>query len=365
MLDSFFSSIGYANFILVLGVLIFVHELGHYLAARWCGIRVETFSIGFGPELFGRTDRYGTRWKISAIPLGGYVKMFGAMLPVAQADDPKDNNDNHEAFHTRPLWSRAIVIAAGPAANFFYAIIILWIGFVMSGRLEPADFTQAGIGTVVEGSPAEQAGLETGDRIIAIDGQAIDTFEALRQTVSTSGGRTLAFTVIRDGQDLRFQVTPEAVHHAADHSHWRLGVHAPRPIANKLQPLEAASAATRETISITWATLRAIGEIITGARSHEELGGPVRIAQLSNDFARSGFMALLFFTVVLSINLGLLNLLPIPVLDGGYLVFCLYEAVRGKPPGEQVQAWAMRFGLAIVGTLIVVVTFNDIVNLFF
>ncbi len=364
MLDQLLANISYANFILVLAVLIFVHELGHYLAARWCGVRVEVFSVGFGPELFGYTDQHGTRWKFSIIPLGGYVKMFGEMLPGLNPDQPPLTKAQESfAFHTRPLIARSIVVAAGPIANFLYAFVALWISFIWVGKVQLPDFMDKGVGYVLENSPADIAGIQVGDKIFAVDNITINSFNDMRNKVLASNGNPITFSINRQGQTLQLTATPEAVQ-TDNASIYRLGISAPAAIVVQTGIVGGAVSAVTETFNIAWETLKALGELMIGARSSDELGGPIKIAQLSNDIGQSGFWALLSFTIVLSINLGLLNLLPIPVLDGGYLLFCAYEAIAGKPLNIKVQNFAMRIGIALVATLIIFVTINDILSFF-
>ncbi|MEM7070275.1 MAG: RIP metalloprotease RseP [Pseudomonadota bacterium] len=364
MLDEIFAHIGYGNFILVLAILIFVHELGHYLAARSCGIRVEVFSIGFGPEIFGYNDRHGTRWKLSLIPLGGYVKMFGEMLPGLNPDQKSLTLAQEKfAFHTQPLWARAIVVSAGPLANFIYAFAVLWMVFFLIGKSETPDFKTHGIGFVSEQSPAEASGLQKDDKILAINDVPIHHFDDLRNQVIASQGKPLTLNVMRETQIFDVKIIPEQIQNDQGPS-YRLGIGAQAPILQQKGLIESALLAAGETWNMIWLTLKAIGELISGQRDQSELGGPIKIAQISSDVAQTGLLALIVFTVILSVNLGLLNLLPVPILDGGYLLFCLYEAVTGAPPSAKVQNWAMRFGVAFIGTLIIFVTINDILSLF-
>ncbi len=353
-------------FLVVLTALVFVHELGHYAIARRNGVRVEVFSIGFGPELFGLTDKAGTRWKFSAIPLGGYVKMFGEASLEPHPDVVMTDEQKSVSFSHKTLGQRAAIVFAGPAANFVFAIIILAGLFMAVGRPMPQEFVEAGIGGVVEGSAADQAGLVAGDRITAVDGKPIGDFFDLKAVVEGSGGRALAFEIDRDGTVFTATVTPRIDTTTTDTGTvqaYRLGVYAPGPEYVRLGPLSAVWEAAVETGRLTMGTLAAVGEIIVGDRGTDELGGPLRIAKLSGDFAESGVITLFSFMALLSINLGLINLFPIPILDGGHLLFYAIEAVRGKPLGERAQEYGLRIGLALILSLMVFVTINDFVHL--
>ena len=348
-------------FLLVLTVVVFVHEFGHYWVARRNGVRVEVFSIGFGPELFGRNDRHGTRWKFSAIPLGGYVKMVGdadaasATVDLAHAADP-------ESFPSKNVWQRMAIVAAGPVANFLFAIVALAILFAAVGR----PFTPPEVGAVQPDSPAAVAGLLPGDRIGAVDGQAIESFEQLQVVVFASEGRPLQLTVDRSGDVLELIVTPtvqgDVDRFGTRREVWRIGVSRPGVEYRRSGPVLAMVEAVTETGRMIAGTLYALGEMVVGKRGTEELGGPLRIAQMSGQIAQDGFVPALWFTAVLSINLGLINLFPIPMLDGGHLVMYAIEAARGRPLNERSQAIAFRFGLAMVLSLMVFATWNDVVQ---
>jgi len=353
-------------FLVVLTALVFVHELGHYAIARRNGVRVEVFSVGFGPELFGFTDKVGTRWKFSAIPLGGYVKMFGEASLESHQDVVMTPDQKAVSFSHKRLGQRAAIVFAGPAANFIFAIIVLAGLFMVAGRPMPQEFVEAGIGGVVEGSAADQAGLVAGDRIRAVDGAPIGDFFDLKTAVEASEGRPLAFEIQRDDTVFTATVTPRIVTSTTDAVEikaYRLGVYAPGPTYVRLGPLSAVWQAVVETWRLTLGTLAAVGEIIVGDRGADELGGPLRIAKLSGDFAESGVVTLFGFMALLSINLGLINLFPIPILDGGHLLFYAIEAVRGRPLGERAQEYGLRIGLALILSLMVFVTINDFVHL--
>jgi regulator of sigma E protease len=353
-------------FLIVLTILVFVHELGHYLVARRNGVRVDVFSIGFGPELFGFYDRAGTRWKFSAIPLGGYVKMFGdadaASTPVGSSYEMTEE-EKAVSFPHKRLGQRAAVVAAGPVANFLFAIVALALLFVFQGQ----PFTPAEVGVVQPGSAAEAAGIQPGDRILSVDGSEIGRFEDVQQIVRFNTGEPLAMVVERDGEEVALTATP-AVTEVTDrlgntHSIGMLGIGRSGVEYRRLDPFSAVWAAGAETVDLTLGTLGAVGQMLAGARGTEELGGPLRIAQMSGEVAQSGAVALIWFMAILSINLGLINLFPIPMLDGGHLMFYAVEALRGKPLGERAQEYGFRIGLALVLTLMVFATWNDLVHL--
>jgi regulator of sigma E protease len=369
-MDQLVGDIGYLNFVWVLCLLVFVHELGHYAVARWCGVRVETFSVGFGKELCGWTDSHGTRWKLSMLPLGGYVKMFGEhSMPSDLVGGPVEMTAAEKAvsFSHKSLGRRAAVVAAGPFANFLFAIVVLAGVFMTVGQPTPGDFMTGGIGGVVEDSAAGEAGFQAGDRILSIDGVAIDGFDDLQRAVIGSDGRELRFEIERDGAISFLAAAPrEVTVTAADGSDavtYRLGVHGPAPTYVTSGIAEAVVKASTEIWRMITLTLESVGEMITGDRGTEELGGPVRIVQLSNDFAQMGALALLHFAVLLSVNLGLINLFPVPMLDGGHLLFYAIEAVRGKALGERAQEYGLRIGLALIVGLMVFVTVNDFIHL--
>jgi regulator of sigma E protease len=353
-------------FLVVLTVLVFVHELGHYWVARRNGVRIETFSIGFGPELFGRTDRSGTRWKISAIPLGGYVKMFGdadaASTPSGAVRHMTPEEREVSFFHKR-LGQRAAIVAAGPIANFLFAIIGLTLLFSLYGQ----PFTPADIGSIQPDSAAAQAGMQPGDVIVEVDGQPIERFEEVQQIVRFNQGTPLALVIQRDGQRLPITVTPQVTtvtdRMGNSHTIGLLGIGRAGMEYRRHDPLTALWQAGRETVNLTAGTLGAVGQMIAGSRGTEELGGPLRIAQMSGEVAQSGVIALIWFMAILSVNLGLINLFPIPMLDGGHLLFYAVEAIRGKPLGDRAQEYGFRIGLALVLTLMVFATWNDLVHL--
>jgi regulator of sigma E protease len=354
-------------FLFILTVLVFVHEFGHYFIARRNGVRVDVFSIGFGPELFGWHDRAGTRWKFSAIPLGGYVKMFGdndasSGLPVAGLARMTPA-EREVSFHYKRLGQRAAIVAAGPAANFVFAIVVLAVLFMTFGQ----PFTPAQVGQVQPGSAAERGGIKPGDLIVKINGGSVRSFEDVQQEVRLNPGVPMTIVVKRDGRELSVDVTPTKTE-LTDRfgNHYRIGL---LGIARngvdyvKRDPANALLQAGAETWTLSADTLKAMWQIVIGTRGTDELGGPLRIAQMSGDVAQGGIVAVVWFMAVLSINLGLINLFPVPVLDGGHLLFYAAEALRGKPLGQRAQEYGFRIGLALVLTLMVFATWNDLVHL--
>ena len=361
--------IGYVvPFLVVLTVLVFVHELGHYLVARWNKVRIETFSIGFGPELFGWTDRVGTRWKVSAVPLGGYVKMFGDADPASMAAPDEQlaamtDAEKAVSFHHKRLMQRVAVVVAGPAANFVFTLVALAALFATIGQ----PFTPPQIGKVQAGSAAAVGGLLPGDTIVGIDGVAIHRFEDIQQAVRLDTGEPLAITVQRSGKDLTLSITPRVTtvtdRFGYDHRFPLLGIERQGVNYVRRNPVDAVWRAGQETGNLITGTLTAVWQMIIGARPADEIGGPLRIAQMSGEVAQGGAVALLWFMAVLSVNLGLINLFPIPVLDGGHLLFYAAEALRGRPLGPRAQEYGFRLGLALVLTLMVFATWNDLVHI--
>lgn len=353
-------------FLVVLTVLVFVHELGHYLVARRNGVRIEVFSIGFGPELFGWNDRAGTRWKLSAIPLGGYVKMFGDADPTslpAGALEKMSEADKVHSFHYKRLGQRVAVVAAGPIANFVFAVVLLTGLFATAGQ----PFTPAEVGQVQPGSAAEQSGIKPGDAILAIDGTRVERFEDVQRAVRLNPGTPMKLTLGRGGQEINVEVTPHITEltdrFGNRHQLGMLGIAHSGIEYVRRDPASAVWRAADETLNLTTGTLKTVWQMIIGLRSTDELGGPLRIAQMSGEVAQGGIVALLWFMAVLSVNLGLINLFPIPVLDGGHLLFYAAEAIRGKPLGQRAQEYGFRLGLALVLTLMVFATWNDLVHL--
>ncbi len=364
----FIGGLGYiVPFLIVLTVLVFVHELGHYLVARWNGVRIDVFSIGFGPEIFGWTDRVGTRWKFSAVPLGGYVKMFGDVDPASQPSPEKLEQmtaaEKAVSFHHKRLMQRAAVVVAGPAANFVFAVVALSLLFATFG--EP--FTPPEIGQIQPGSAAEAGGLRPGDTITAIDGHAIDRFEEVQRDVRLNTGTPMNIEVRRGDGTISLSITPRITtltdRFGNQHAFGLLGIERNGVNYLRRNPAAAVWQATVETENLTTGTLTAVWQMVIGARPADEIGGPLRIAQMSGEVAQGGVVAVIWFMAVLSVNLGLINLFPVPILDGGHLLFYVAEAVRGRPLGQRAQEYGFRLGLALVLTLMVFATWNDLVHL--
>jgi len=358
-------------FLFVLTIVVFFHELGHFLVARRCGVKVLTFSIGFGPEILGFFDRYGTRWKISAVPLGGYVKFFGdenaASVPDQETVAQMTEAEKAVSFVHQRVSPRAAVVAAGPIANFILAIAIFAGIFMLYGK----QTTSARVDTVQTASAAEAAGFKPGDLVTAIDGEKIDSFADMQRIVSVSAGETLTIEVDRGGAHVVLKATPQLKELKDNFGNvHRLGVlgisrsMAPGDIkTQKLSPPQALLAGMQETWFVVDRTLSYIGGVVVGREAADELGGPIRIAQVSGQVASAGFVALIHLTAVLSVSIGLLNLFPIPLLDGGHLLFYAIEAIRGRPLSERAQEVGFRIGLAIVVLLMIFATFNDILHL--
>ena len=431
-------------FLIVLSILVFVHEWGHYIVARMCGVKVDVFSIGFGKELFGRTDKSGTRWKFSLIPLGGYVQMFGDTDPssanskaeILDEDNarPMTDEERKGAFFAKPVWQRAAIVFAGPAINFIFAIILLFGLYSFVGKPVNPPIAAA----VIVGGAGDIAGIQPDDRVLTIDGKKIESFVDIQRQVAISLDRPLDLTIQRDGQELDITVTPErnSFEDRFGFSQTRgmigiMGVEkgidagsiktlndrdvtslSDTQLQNRLSalvgqvstiglpkgedeiqsvsvrikktvsdnnelilsdnpqkeivaysPVQAFTGAIKETWFIVTGTIEALGQIVTGARSPTELGGIVRIGAIAGDAAQAGIVALISFTALLSINLGLINLFPIPLLDGGHLVFYAYEAIFKKPMSEKVMDYALKCGMVFLIGLMAFANLNDIVQI--
>jgi regulator of sigma E protease len=353
-------------FLVILTVLVFVHEMGHYLVARRNGVKVEVFSIGFGRELFGWTDRTGTRWKVCAILLGGYVKMFGDGDPasVNKSKSIKFERDELEvSFHHKRLSQRAAIVLAGPVANFLFAIVLLaGLYSIVGQRYAPPIIDRIEIG-----SAAESSGLAVGDEILQVNDQKIVKFNEIQLIVRPNAGKNLEFLIKRENKILPISVMPRAIESkdisGATVIHGLLGVGSTQVTFIRHNPIKSISLATKETWSIISQTITHVGEMIQGHRTTAELGGPLRIAKLSGTVAEAGLASLIWFMAVLSINLGLINLFPVPVLDGGHLFFYFIEFIRGKPLEPKAQEIASVTGLVLVVALMVFATWNDLVQM--
>lgn len=354
------------SFLLVIGPLIFIHELGHYFAGRWFGVKAETFSIGFGREIAGWTDRRGTRWKVGLLPLGGYVKFAGDMSPASQPSSEwlsMPAEKRAETFQGKPLWQRFIIVAAGPFTNFLFAIIVYMGVFAHYG--EPS--TRPVVADVQAGSPAEAAGIRAGDLITAVNGNHIGSFEELQSYVMIRPGTPMEVEVERNGAAVELQAVSAAAvvsdQFGNEAKVGRLGVAGGEQRAFKPIPFyELPVAAVRATADTVHSMIVTLGQVVSGKRSVQEMGGPLKIAEYSGQQASLGWFNLIMFMTLISINLGFINLLPIPLLDGGHLLFYAIEAVRRKPVSQQAQEWAYRAGLTALLALMVFVTFNDLAS---
>ncbi|MBT7280056.1 MAG: RIP metalloprotease RseP [Rhodobiaceae bacterium] len=374
IISNLYSALGLSYivpFLFVLTIVVFFHELGHFYAARRCGVRVEVFSVGFGRAIASWYDKHGTQWKIGWLPLGGYVKFFGdeneASASNPEAMEKLDEDVRGDTLFYKPLWQRAIVVAAGPVANFILAIIIFASLYSILGQR----VTDPVVGLVVEESAAERGGLQIGDLILAIDGSDISTFSQVRRTVTVNANVMLEFAIDRGGEILKLDITPERVletdRFGNEYNLGRLGIAVNATEESirhvRYNPITAIWMGVEESYFIIEQTFIVLGRIIMGRESAESLGGPIRIAQLSGQTATLGLVALINLTAVLSVSIGLINLFPIPMLDGGHLVFYAYEGLFGKPMSAKAQDIGMRIGLSMVLMLFVFVTWNDLSRL--
>ena len=356
-------------FVFILMVVVFIHEFGHYWVARRAGVRIEVFSIGFGPEIWGWNGRTGTRWRISLLPLGGYVKMFGESMPAELtgkaaegAEKPVEMTADEKAvaFVHKSLPRRAAIVAAGPAANFILAWIVLATLFMVVGR----PFTPPEVGTITPDSAAAVAGLQPGDVFVRVGDENVSRFEDVQRIVRLSPDRALPIIVRRDNVETTITATPRRSVVTDNFGNKQevglLGVSRAGRSFERLSPVAALGAAGEETYQVTAGTLQAVGQIVTGSRPADELGGPIRIAQMSGQAAQSGIADVFWFLAVLSINLGLINLFPVPLLDGGHLLFYGIEALRGRPLSERTVEYGFRVGLGLVLTLFIFVTYQDL-----
>lgn len=364
--------IGYiVPFLFVLTIVVFFHELGHFLVARWAGVKVLTFSLGFGPELAGFNDRHGTRWKISAVPLGGYVKFFGddseASTPSSEALAKMTAEEREGSFHHKKVGPRAAIVAAGPIANFLLAIVIFAGMSLYFGK--PSSIPR--VDGLQPDGVAASAGFKVGDVVISIDGRGVESFADMQRIVATSAGSALVFRVKRDGAEATLTATPalKVVKDLFGNSH-KIGVlgieYKGGPNDAKSSPvglLEALKLGIDQVWFIVAGTFRFFAALFVGAGSAEDVGGPLRIAQLSGQAASLGFQFVLQLCAALSVSIGLLNLFPVPLLDGGHLLFYVVEAVRGRPLSERAQEMGFRIGLGLVLMLMVFATYNDILHL--
>ncbi|MEX0590374.1 MAG: RIP metalloprotease RseP [Xanthobacteraceae bacterium] len=358
-------------FLFVLTVVVFFHELGHFWVARRCGVKVDAFSIGFGPELIGFNDRHGTRWKLCAVPLGGYVRFHGddsaASTPDGKALAKMGEAEKRISFFHQPVGKRAAIVAAGPIANFILAIAIFSLVFMVYGR----QVTTPRVDSIQPASAAEEAGFKSGDIVLSIDGTKIENFGDMQRIVSSSPGVALRVAVQRDGREVTLTATPKLReikdNFGNTHRVGMLGIsRSTTPedvVTERYGPIEAVKLGVAETWFVLERTINYVVGIVTGREAADQLGGPIRIAQVSGQVATVSFAALLHLTAVLSVSIGLLNLFPVPLLDGGHLVFYAIEAIRGRPLSERAQEFGFRIGLALVLMLMLFATWNDILHL--
>ena len=358
--------LGLPAFLFVITLVVFFHELGHFLVARFFGVTVEVFSVGFGKEIFGWTDRRGTRWRVSWLPIGGYVKFAGdadaASRPDLAAAAAMTEEQRKGALLLKPLYQRAWVAAAGPIANFILAIVILTALYLQVGHTTITPL----VGAVTPGGPASVAGIKPGDLITSIDGTAINDFQQLHETIPMSGGATLALGIRRAGQDLTLSVTPRLMQTRDELGNSRnqmvIGILSdPKaPVRHeRYGPVTALTAACSQTWNIVRGTILGVGQMLTGHASMDQLKGPVGIAKITRQVASVGFLALINLAAILSVSIGLVNLFPIPLLDGGHLLYYACEAVLGRPLSERIQEFGFRLGLILVLGLVLLTTWND------
>jgi len=346
-------------FVIVLGILVFFHELGHFLVARFFGVGVETFSLGFGPKIYQRRMGF-TQYCISLIPLGGYVKMVGEEpgAPLAESDIPL-------SFNHKKLYQKILIVAAGPLFNFLLAFLIFYAIFQFSGLY----FVKPVVGEVGPNSPAQVAGMATGDVVVAIDGKPVTSWDDMVTLIGETSGEVLAIQVERDGRDHLFQVLPETRMSknifGEEIKRFMIGVAASGDVTHiSLNPFQALWHGGLRTWEISRLTVLSVVKIFQGSVAADSLGGPIMIAQMAGKQAKAGVASFFFFIAMLSVNLGIINLFPVPVLDGGHIVFFCYEAVTGKPASEKFHEQANRLGMGLLMALMVFVFYNDIIRIF-
>ncbi len=352
-------------FIVVLGILVFVHEFGHYGMARLFGIKVDVFSVGFGREILGFSDRHGTRWKIGWIPLGGYAKFAGDMNAASQPDPALlalPETERAQLFQFRPVWQRALVVAAGPGINFLFAIL-LFAGFFMTFGHQ---FTPPVAGRVLADSPAARAGVVPGDRFLEVDGRKVDRFEDMVRIVAVRPGEPISLLVDRGGTTVRLVATPgirtEIDRFGNRYVKGRLGIESGPLVVERRRPVSAFFWAVDETVQMTRLMAETLVQVVTGRRALDELGGPLKIAQFAGQSATLGLASFITFMALISVNLGFVNLLPIPALDGGHLLLYAAEAVRRRPLEPRLQELAFMSGFVLLISLMLLLTMNDLAS---
>jgi regulator of sigma E protease len=352
-------------FLALIGSLVVVHELGHYAVGRWFGVKAEKFSIGFGPQIWGRVDKRGTLWRVGLLPLGGFVQFAGDMNPASQADENWKLLPEHErsqTFQSKTLWQRALIVFAGPAVNFILAILIA-MGFLLAfGK----SVTPPVVDVVQPNSAAAVAGLQTGDRILTLNDRRVETFDAMASEVILIPGEKIVLEIERDGarmlKEARVAEAIEVDRFGNEYRIGRLGIGASKTEIREVGLLEAPWAAVVQTGNILRQQVIGLGQIISGRRPISELGGPLKIAKVSGEAMSLGILTFISLAALVSINLGFINLLPIPMLDGGHLLLYAIEAVRRRPATPKVQEWAFRAGFAMLAAFMIMVTFNDLAS---
>jgi len=353
-------------FVLVLGPLVFIHEMGHYLVGRLFGVKADSFSIGFGKEVAGWTDKRGTRWRLSALPLGGYVQFAGDMNPASVPSAEwlaLPAEERERTFQAKPVWQRALIVLAGPLTNLLFAVLVLASFALAYGKIVVPPV----VGYVEPGSAAAKAGIQRGDRVVSIRGGSVSSFLDVSLAIKLHPGEPLGLVVERGGKTLPLQAVA-GVREDADKfgNKERMGFLGIRPAGATLErvgPVAAIGDALDQTRTVIGVEVTAISQILTGTRDVKSLGGPIKIAKTSGEQFVSGWASFVFFIAMISINLGFINLLPIPVLDGGHLAFYAIEAVQRRPVSARGQEWAFRTGFALVVALMLFVTFNDVASL--
>ena len=352
-------------FLVLIGSLVVVHELGHYAVGRWFGVKAEKFSIGFGPQIWGRVDKRGTLWRVGLLPLGGFVQFAGDMNPASQADENWKQLPEHErnkTFQSKTLWQRALIVFAGPAVNFILAILIA-MGFLLAfGK----SVTPPVVDVVQPNSAAAVAGLQTGDRILTLNDRRVETFDAMASEVIMIPGEKIVMEIERGGarilKEARVAEAIEVDRFGNEYRIGRLGIGASKIEIREVGLLEAPWAAVVQTGNILRQQVIGLGQIISGRRPISELGGPLKIAKVSGEAMSLGILTFISLAALVSINLGFINLLPIPMLDGGHLLLYAIEAVRRRPATPKVQEWAFRAGFAMLAAFMIMVTFNDLAS---
>ena len=354
-------------FAFLITVVVFIHELGHYSIGKWCGIGVETFSIGMGKQIWGKRDKSGTLWRIAILPIGGYVKFYGDEDPTGKKSHSSDDKATDQNFHNKSVWKKIATTAAGPLFNFILAILIFSMIFLFRGE----SLVQPFIGDVVKGSPAYNSGLKTGDEIISVNGEDIFSFNDLRDHVMQSSNEELSLTLIRDGSQIDISLVPEVVvakdRFGSEYSSARIGVMGSQN-PNHMELIrygffESFFRGTKETYNLSSKILVYLGNLISGRESIDQMGGPIKIVQISGEISNYGIIPLLALIAAISVNLGIINLLPIPVLDGGHLLYYSFEVLRGKPLSQKTQEIGMQIGMSLLIALMIFVTFLDISRL--